>query len=67
MRSYIKVYGPPLLKAVKTLEKLAIDVPDVCIMDTLIEATTPAPTVRPPSRTAKRKPSSIAIGAINLI
>ena len=28
--------------------------------------TTPAPTVRPPSRTAKRKPSSIAIGAINV-
>ena len=28
-------------------------------------ATTPAPTVRPPSRIAKRKPSSIAIGAIN--
>ena len=29
-----------------------------------IEATTPAPTVRPPSRIAKRRPSSIAIGAI---
>jgi hypothetical protein len=27
-------------------------------------ATTPAPTVRPPSRIAKRSPSSIAIGAI---
>ena len=27
--------------------------------------TTPAPTVRPPSRMAKRKPSSIAIGAIS--
>jgi len=30
-----------------------------------ILATTPAPTVRPPSRIAKRKPSSIAIGLIN--
>ena len=29
-----------------------------------IFATTPAPTVRPPSRIAKRRPSSIAIGAI---
>ena len=29
-------------------------------------ATTPAPTVRPPSRIAKRRPSSIAIGAINV-
>ena len=28
--------------------------------------TTPAPTVRPPSRIAKRKPSSIAIGAIKV-
>jgi hypothetical protein len=28
-------------------------------------ATTPAPTVRPPSRIAKRRPSSIAIGLIS--
>jgi hypothetical protein len=28
----------------------------------MILDTTPAPTVRPPSRIAKRKPSSIAIG-----
>ena len=32
----------------------------------MILATTPAPTVRPPSRTAKRRPSSIAIGAISV-
>ena len=32
----------------------------------MIFATTPAPTVRPPSRIAKRKPSSIAIGWIKL-
>jgi hypothetical protein len=31
----------------------------------MILATTPAPTVRPPSRIANRNPSSIAIGAIN--
>src|SRR5450830_1363297 len=30
-----------------------------------IFATTPAPTVRPPSRIAKRKPSSMAIGLIS--
>jgi len=30
----------------------------------MIELTTPAPTVRPPSRIAKRSPSSIAIGVI---
>ena len=32
----------------------------------MIFATTPAPTVRPPSRIAKRKPWSIAIGWIKL-
>ena len=32
----------------------------------MIFATTPAPTVRPPSRMAKRRPSSMAIGAISL-
>jgi hypothetical protein len=36
MKSYVKVYGPPLLKAVKALEKVAIDMPQVCIMDTII-------------------------------
>jgi len=30
----------------------------------MMDVTTPAPTVRPPSRMAKRRPSSIAIGAI---
>ena len=32
----------------------------------MILATTPAPTVRPPSRMAKRRPSSIAIGCDQL-
>src|SRR5690554_6686732 len=33
-----------------------------CTAYSMILATTPAPTVRPPSRIAKRRPSSIAIG-----
>ena len=33
----------------------------------VILSTTPAPTVRPPSRIAKRRPSSMAIGVINSI
>jgi hypothetical protein len=41
MKSYIKVYGPPILKAVKELEKVAIDFPEVCIMDTVIAASGP--------------------------
>src|SRR5690554_1830083 len=32
----------------------------------MILDTTPAPTVRPPSRIAKRRPSSMAIGAIRV-
>ena len=37
-----------------------------CLHYSMILATTPAPTVRPPSRMAKRRPSSIAIGLISL-
>jgi len=36
MNSYIKVFGPPLLKAIRELEKIAIDMPEVCIMDHVI-------------------------------
>lgn len=36
MRSYIKIYGPPVLEAIKKLEKLAVDMPEVCIMDYVI-------------------------------
>ena len=34
--SYIKIYGPPVLKAIKELEKIAVDMPEVCIMDTVM-------------------------------
>jgi thiamine biosynthesis protein ThiC len=36
MISYIKLYGPPVYDAIKELEKIAIDMPEVCIMDTII-------------------------------
>ena len=36
MKSYVKVYGPPLLKAIKALEKVAIGLPEVCIWNTVI-------------------------------
>jgi hypothetical protein len=36
LKSYIKIYGPPHLKAVKALEKLAVDLPETCIMDQAI-------------------------------
>lgn len=34
--SYVKIFGPPLLKAIKALETVAVDVPEVCIMDTQV-------------------------------
>ena len=34
--SFIKIYGPPLLKAIRELEKIAVSMPEVCIMDTVI-------------------------------
>ena len=36
MRSYIKIYGPPVLEAIRELERIAIDMPEVCIMDYVI-------------------------------
>jgi hypothetical protein len=36
MRSYIKIYGPPIFEAIRELEKLAIGMPEVCIMDCVI-------------------------------
>ena len=39
MRSFIKLYGPPVRKAIQELEKIAIDLPEVCIMDTVIATT----------------------------
>jgi hypothetical protein len=33
MISYIKIYGPPLLESIIALEKIAVDLPETCIMD----------------------------------
>ena len=41
MKSYVKIYGPPLLKAFRALEKIAIGMPQVCIMDTMIDSNMP--------------------------
>ena len=37
MRSYIRIYGPPILEAIKELEKLAVDMPEVRVMDQFIQ------------------------------
>jgi hypothetical protein len=38
MKSYIKIFGPPVFKTIKELEKIAVEMPDVCIMSLPIEA-----------------------------
>jgi len=41
MISYVKLYGPPVYDAIKELEKIAIDMPEVCIMSPTIAALLP--------------------------
>jgi hypothetical protein len=41
MKSYVRIYGPPLLKALKALETIAVKMPEVCIMNTMIEVSMP--------------------------
>lgn len=55
-------FRPASLAAAKRWNRLDDSTPAAYLM---IFATTPAPTVRPPSRIAKRRPSSIAIGLIS--
>jgi hypothetical protein len=45
MISYVKIYGPPLMKALRALEKVAVDTPEVCIMSTKIQAAIDVPAV----------------------
>ena len=34
--SFVKIYGPPMVKAIRELEKIAVDMPEVCMMDSMI-------------------------------
>ena len=36
MKSYIKIYGPPVLKSIRVLEKLAVKMPEICIIDSVL-------------------------------
>ena len=38
MKSYVKIFGPPMGKAIEALRKVAIETPEVCIMDSGIAA-----------------------------
>jgi len=42
MKSYIKIFGPPTLTVIKALEKIAVEMPEVCIMNqTFVKGMTP--------------------------
>jgi hypothetical protein len=41
LRSYVKIYGPPVFEAIKALERIAVDTPEVCIMNTIISRSIP--------------------------
>ena len=41
MISYIKLYGPPIYEAIKELDKIAITMPEVCIMSNVMMASLP--------------------------
>jgi len=46
MKSYIKIFGPPILKAIRALELIAVDMPEVRIMDTIMLQGMPASIAR---------------------
>ena len=43
MRTFIKIYGPPVLKAIRALENISVGMPQVCISDTIINQAVPVP------------------------
>ena len=47
MKSYIKIIGPPIVETIKALEKVAVEMPEVCIMSTPIEVSLRVPTTSP--------------------
>jgi hypothetical protein len=42
IRSYVKLYGPPVFEAIQELQKIAVDMPEVCIMDQLFKNQSPS-------------------------
>jgi len=35
-KSYVKIYGPPVAKAIRALEKIAVDMPEVSIYSSIL-------------------------------
>jgi len=47
MISYLKLYGPPVYEALKALEKIAVGMPEVCIMSQMYTVSIPNPSTSP--------------------
>ena len=45
MKSYVKIIGPPIGKTIKALEKIAVKMPEVCIMSLSIQTAIGIPTL----------------------
>jgi hypothetical protein len=45
-RTFIKILGPPIFRAIKELDKIAVDMPDFCIMNTIISKEIPSSIAR---------------------
>jgi len=41
-RTFIKILGPPTIKAIRELEKIAVEMPEFCIMNTIISTGIPS-------------------------
>ena len=37
MKSYVKIYGPPIVEAIKVLHNIAVNMPEVCVRDVYLE------------------------------
>jgi hypothetical protein len=45
-RTFIKILGPPIVEAIRKLEKIAIEIPDFCIMNTIVAQDIPSSLAR---------------------
>jgi hypothetical protein len=45
-RTYIKILGPKTINAIKELDKIAVDMPEFCIMNTIIASGIPSSIAR---------------------
>lgn len=41
-RTFIKILGPPIITAIKELDKVAVEMPEFCIMNTIIASGIPS-------------------------